>query len=74
MIITQDALSPVEEIVPQLFPDVFLCPMCASVGHLDHAGFTSTDRPAWFRCLSCEYVFAFERPRPVMVAEHYHES
>ena len=74
MILVQDVTAVAEESPPLPFPDVFLCPMCGSVGHLDPAGFSSTERPAWFRCLSCEYVFAFERPRPLIAAERHHES
>ena len=74
MILVQDVTSAVNESASVLFTDLFLCPMCGSIGKLGHSGFISTDRPAWFRCLSCEYTFAFERPRRVAVAENYHES
>ncbi len=73
MVINQNLLSQTPECAPAFFPDLFLCPMCGSVGSFGQSGFICTDRPAWFRCASCEYVFAFERPRPMIVAERYHE-
>ena len=69
MIVKQHTVSQRSEAVQVLFPDVFLCPMCGSVGGFGQTGFTCTERPAWFRCSCCEYVFAFERPRPVIAAE-----
>jgi len=73
MVVTPNVVSPVNESAPVPFPDVFLCPMCGSIGHFGQSGFMCTERPAWFRCAACEYVFAFQRPRPLVAAEGHHE-
>ena len=44
---------------------LFICPMCGSVGILGQKGFAITERPAWFRCGSCDYVFRRDASRNI---------
>jgi rubredoxin len=63
-VITRQELSARVELAPEaISPDLFLCPVCGSVGILGRQGFALTERPAWFRCGSCEYVFRREATR-----------
>jgi len=51
-----------------LHDDYFLCPVCGNIGVLGKSGFMLTDRPAWFRCESCQYVFEMARRRSAKAA------
>ena len=52
------------ELAPEIIArDLFLCPICGSIGILGRHGFSLTERPAWYRCGTCEYVFRREATR-----------
>ena len=72
MISRQELKARVELSPEVIIHDLFLCPMCGSVGILGRRGFALTERPAWFRCRSCEYVFRREPTRnfPKLGADH----
>lgn len=57
MIIRQEVKARVELSPEVIDRDLFLCPMCGSIGILGRQEFAITERPGWFRCSSCEYVF-----------------
>jgi rubredoxin len=63
-VITRQELNARVKLTPEAIShDLFLCPMCGSIGILGQQGFALTERPAWFRCSSCEYVFRREATR-----------
>jgi rubredoxin len=63
-VITRQELNARVELAPEAINrDLFLCPMCGSIGILGRQGFALTERPSWFRCGSCEYVFRWDATR-----------
>jgi hypothetical protein len=63
-VIASQELSALVELAPEVIArDLFLCPICGSIGILGRQGFSLTERPAWYRCGSCEYVFRREATR-----------
>ena len=63
MIAVQD-LTLRRDSAPQVVSrDAFLCPMCGSIGVFGEFGFTCTERPGWFRCECCQYVFGIKLSR-----------
>ena len=68
MIAVQDLTLRLDGAQQVVSRDAFLCPMCGSIGIFGESGFTSTERPGWFRCESCQYVFGIKLPRIVHAA------
>jgi rubredoxin len=63
-VINRQELTARAELAPEAIArDLFLCPMCGSIGVLGRKGFALTERPAWYRCASCEYVFRRDATR-----------
>jgi rubredoxin len=63
MVVVQDLAGLATRDMPPVFRELFICPSCGSIGIVGEKAFTRTERPSWFRCDSCEYVFGIELTR-----------
>jgi len=69
MLVPQELPERLDRENPILLPDqLFLCPLCGSAGVFGDFGFTRTERPGWFRCECCQYVFGLTNRRPNQIA------
>lgn len=59
MVVAHD-LTPVKHQPPPAFNNIFICPLCGTIGIVGETGFAVTERASWFRCESCDYVFGIQ--------------
>jgi rubredoxin len=65
MIVAQDLTQRRDGASQVVSRDIFLCPVCGSIGVCGEFGFSCTERPSWFRCEACQYVFGVKLPRTI---------